>query len=261
MAQIQSFNWLFAGSQRTGKTSKMLAIAAMLQYIAFTHNKTRRVLIYNPFQKNPILTKRSIIREKVNHTIPGWDMPTSFRRIKATDIGAVFREKNNAFDWCVVEEGDIKTFADNCVTVKDAIIIWDDLNNILKGNLAGRRFESILDVFAQNRVRSVENLISYHSFRQVPPALWLYFQRAVVLQTDDTQEGFARIQNAQELLVKAQMEVRKQNSVTKYPNNLRLSERIVWLDQAYIFEKHGNEFLTRIDGVYHKAIGDDIKAI
>lgn len=258
---IQTFNWLFAGSQRVGKTSKMLSVAAQLQFVAFCNKKVKRVLIYNPQKKNPIFEKKSSIQEKVRHTLPNWEFPAKFRVIKPQDIKTVFDDKRNYFDWCVVEEGDLKTFADNCVTVKDAIIIWDDLNNIVKGNLAGKRFESFLDIFAQNRIRCVENLISYHSFRQVPPALWLYFQRAIVLQTEDTPEGYNRIQNGQSLLIEAQIQVREQNRITKYPENLRLSERIVWLDQDYLFQKQGKDLITRIDGVYYRAVGSEIEEV
>lgn len=257
--EVQSFNWLGVGSQRTGKTVLFLSLMAQLQINAYFHQKVKRVLIFNPNEKNPIFQKKSNIVENVRHYINGWNMPGAFRKISFSQIPQIAAEKSNLFDWCVVTDGDIKDFADQSVFLRDFIVLFDDMNNIVTGNLAGKRFEGLKDCFAQNRVRSNECIITFHSFRQVPPALWTYFQRAIIKQTDDTKEGFARIQNCAELLIEAQEQVRTENKVIKYPNNLRLSERVVWMDQDYLFKRDNqNNLITKIDGVYYKAVGDDI---
>lgn len=257
--EIQSFNWLAVGSQRTGKTALSLGLIAQMQLNAYRHNKIKRVLIFNPQDKNPIFQRKSLIKENVRHYIPNWEMPGAFRKISYKQIQEAAKDKSNLYDWCVVTDGDLTNFSDQTPFLRDFVILFDDQNNIAKGNLAGRRFENFLDCFAQNRVRSNDCIITFHSFRQIPPALWTYFQRAIVKQTTDKKEGFDRIQNCEDLLVKAQMQVREENKVTKYPNNLRLSERIVWMDQEYLFYRDkNNNLITKIDGVYYKAIADDI---
>ena len=104
-------------------------------------------------------------------------------------------------------------------------------------------------------------MFTYHTFHQVPPSLWTYFQRSIVKETDDKENGigFKKIEKAQEALTKAQMQVRADNKIKEYPERLRLSERIVWLNEAYIFEQVNGELLTKIGNVYYKAVMDDVQ--
>lgn len=256
--EIQSFNWLVAGSQRTGKTVGSLTVMAELQIMAYRHGKVKRVLIYNPDNQNPILEKRSLISEAIRHTIPNWKMPGAFRKISYKDIEKVGNERNNLFDWVVVSDGSFEDFCKGAVKLRDFIIFFDDLNNIVTGNMNSRRFIDFKEIFAGNRKRSNENIITYHSFEQVPPRLWTYFQRAIIRQTDGDTEDYSSIKKCRATLIKAQEQVRAENKITKYPNNLRLSERIVWLDQDYLFYRKDTELITKIDGVFYKAAADDI---
>jgi hypothetical protein len=256
--EIQSFNWLVAGSQRTGKTVGSLTVIAELQIMAYFFQKVKRVFIFNPNNQNPILEKKSLINEAIRHTIPAWKMPGKFRKISYRDIERVANEKSNLYDWCIIEDGELEDFCKGAVRIRDGIIFFDDLNNIVTANLNARRFDDFKEIFAGNRKRANETIITYHSFAQVPPRLWTYFQRCIVRQTDGENEDFNTIRKCKSTLIKAQQEVRAENKITKYVNNLRLSERIVWMDQDYLFYRRENDLITKIDGVFYKAAGDDI---
>ncbi len=260
-SQIQTFNWLIVGSQRTGKTVTALYLAAMMQKVAFEHGKTRRVIIFNPQNYNPMFEKRATIQTSINLIAQGWRMPGVFRKISYQKIAETAALKSNLFDWTIVTDGELTDFTNMVQHLRDYIIIFDDLNNIVKGNLASKSYKSLFSILAGNRIKSNEVMFTYHTFHQVPPSLWTYFQRSIVKETDDKENGigFKKIEKAQEALTKAQMQVRAENKIKEYPERLRLSERIVWLNEAYIFEQVNGELLTKIGNVYYKAVMDDVQ--
>lgn len=259
--EIQSFNWLFVGRQRTGKTAASLALIAELQFAAFQNSKSKRVLIFNPDNQNPVFEKKSLITEEVRHTIQAFKFPASLRKIRSSDIRKMASEKANLFDWCVVSEGSLTEFCDQAVKLRDFIIYFDDLNNQLRGSLAGKRFESFLEIFAGNRKRGNENIITYHSLNQVPNGLWTYFQRAIIKETDDKNEHFNKVGKAPDTFKEAQNQVRAENALKKNPEDLDLAERIIWLNNKYLFVRKGNDLITKIGKIYYKADGDTIVPI
>ncbi len=261
--ELQTFNWLLVGSQRTGKTVSALFLAATLQRIAFESGKTKRVIIYNPMEYNPTFKLKSSIQEAVSLIQPGWKMPGVFHKIKCSQILQVANNKSNLFDWSIVTDGSLEDFVNQAHSLLDYIIIFDDLNNIIKGNLSAKKFDNLFRIVAGNRIKSNEVLFTYHTFHQVPPSLWTYFQRAIVKETDEKEGGigFKKIQKGQEVLTDAQLRVRKMNKLANHPNRLRLSELVVWINEAYIFEPVGGQLITKIGNEYYKAVMDDIEPI
>lgn len=261
--ELQSFNWLIVGSQRTGKTVSALFAAAMLQIVAYLNGKTKRVIIFNPQEYNPMFSTKSKIQEAIGLIQPGWKMPGVFHKIPCSKILQVANAKSNLFDWIVVTDGELQDFVNQAHNLLDFIIIFDDLNNVIKGNLTSRKFQHLFTILAGNRIKCNEVFFTYHTFHQVPPSLWTYFQRAIIKETDDDKDGigFKKIQKCRDVLTKAQMQVRAMNQVANHPNRLRLSELIVWLNEGYIFEQSNGELITKIGNVYHRAVGDDVEPL
>ena len=96
---------------------------------------------------------------------------------------------------------------------------------------------------------------------QVPNKLWTYFQRAIIKETDDDTEDFKKVKKAKAVLIEAQKQVRAENKVKKNPDDLDLAERIVWLNEQYLFNQQGNNLVCKIGPKYYKAIGDKIEAL
>lgn len=261
--EIQTFNWLIVGSQKTGKTVSALFLASMLQRIAFEHGKTKRVIIFSPNDYNPVFRLKSSIQEAINLIQPGWKMPGVFHRINTSQILEVAHRKSNLYDWSIVVKGTLEEFVNEAHQLLDYIILFDDMNNQIKGNLSSKKFDNLFTIVAGNRIKSNEVLFTYHTFHQVPPSLWTYFQRAIIKETDEKEGGigFRKIEKGQEVLTNAQMRVRRMNKVANHPNRLRLSELIVWINEAYIFEVINGQLVTKIGSVYYKAVMDDIEPI
>lgn len=256
--EVQSYNWLFVGRQRTGKSVSLLTLAATIQYNAFLARVTRRVLIYNPNNYNKLFEHKDNIKEAIRFTYPKWKFPGTVRTVSCKKVQEIADLKQNFFDWTIVNEGTLEEFFNAAALLRDYIIIIDDQNNAIKGNLAGKKYEKFFTIMAGNRVKSLDVMLSYHSFGQVPPSLWTYFQRALVKETDDQEKFIRRILKAQDELRTALNEVIKQNKVTKYPNNLDLSERIVWMNEGYIFENVDGFLVTKIGNVYYRALSDEL---
>ena len=207
-------------------------------------------------------TKASI-QDSVRILADNWKMPGVFHKISHKQILTTAHSKSNMYDWTVVTDGNLEDFTKQAHNLRDYIILFDDLNNIVKGNLSSKKYQDMFTILAGNRIKSNEVMFTYHTFHQVPPSLWTYFQRAIVKETDDKEGGigFKKIEKGQEVLTNAQMQVRAENKIKVYPNRLRLSERIVWLNEAYIFEKISGELVTKISGVYYRAVQDDIEPL
>jgi hypothetical protein len=256
--EVQAYNWLFVGRQRTGKSVSLLTLAATIQYNAFLARVTRRVLIYNPNNYNKLFEHKDNIKEAIRYTYPNWKFPGTLRTVSCKKVQEIADLKDNFFDWTIVNEGTLEEFFNAASLLRDYIIIIDDQNNAIKGNLAGKKYEKFFTIMAGNRVKSLDVMLSYHSFAQVPPSLWTYFQRALVKQTDDEEKFIKRILKAQSELRTALHEVIKQNKITKYPNNLDLSERIVWMNEGYIFKNANGVLVTKIGNVYYQALSDEL---
>lgn len=256
--EVQSYNWLFVGRQRTGKSVSLLTLAATIQYNAFLARVTRRVLIYNPNNYNELFEHKELIKEAVRFSYPQWKFPGAFRTVSYKKVKEIADLKDNLFDWTVVNDGSLQQFLQAAALLKDYVIIIDDQNNAIKGNLAGKKYEELFTVMAGNRIKSLDVMLSYHSFAQVPPSLWTYFQRALVKETDDQEKFLQRILKAQTELRTALKEVVKQNKVTTYPNDLNLSERIVWMNEGYVFENVNGFLVTKIGNVYFKALDNKV---
>jgi hypothetical protein len=259
--EVQAYNWLFVGRQRTGKSVSLLTLAATIQYNAFLARVTRRVLIYNPNNYNKLFEHKDNIKEAIRYTYPNWKFPGTLRTVSCKKVQEIADLKDNFFDWTIVNEGTLEEFFNAASLLRDYIIIIDDQNNAIKGNLAGKKYEKFFTIMAGNRVKSLDVMLSYHSFAQVPPSLWTYFQRALVKQTDDEEKFIKRILKAQSELRTALHEVIKQNKITKYPNDLDLSERIVWMNEGYIFKNSNGVLVTKIGNVYYQALSDELVKI
>ena len=110
---VQSYNWLIIGRQRTGKTAALLAMIIELQYAAFKRGKKKRVLIFNPDGKNDVFEKKSLIINEVRNTIPEFNkMPGSLKKISASNISKIGNANDDLYNWYVVTDGDIKDFSD-----------------------------------------------------------------------------------------------------------------------------------------------------
>lgn len=260
---VQSYNWLIIGRQRTGKTAALLAMIIELQYAAFKRGKKKRVLIFNPDGKNDVFEKKSLIINEVRNTIPEFaKMPGSLKKISASNISKIGNANDDLYNWYVVTDGDIKDFSDPCRVLRDFIIVYDDCNNIITGNIAGKRFEGFKDVLAGNRIRNNDTIITYHDTTQVPPKLWTYFQRAIVKQTDDadSKNPYANIGKAKKTMIQALQEVEKENQRVKNPDG-DFAQRVVWLNEEYVFQNVGNELVTKIGNKMYKAVGKKIEPI
>ena len=258
---IQTFNYLVAGRQRTGKTSASLVLIGLLQYMAYKFGKPKRVLIFNPDNQNPVFESKSLINDEIRHGFPDWKFPAKLRKIQHKDIVRVANEKDNLYDWCVISDCTLEEFSNEAVKLRDCIIYFDDMNNIITGNISGKRYESTLEIFAGNRKRGNETIITYHTYAQVPNKLWTYFQRAIIKETDDDNEDFKKIKKAKAVLIEAQKQVRAENKLKKNPDDLDFAERIVWLNEQYLFNQQGNNLVCKIGQKYYKAVGDKIEAL
>jgi hypothetical protein len=201
------------------------------------------------------------IKEAIRYTYPNWKFPGTVRTVSCKKVQEIADLKDNFFDWTIINEGTLEEFFNAASLLRDYIIIIDDQNNAIKGNLAGKKYEKFFTIMAGNRVKSLDVMLSYHSFAQVPPSLWTYFQRALVKQTDDEEKFIKRILKAQSELRTALHEVIKQNKITKYPNDLDLSERIVWMNEGYIFKNSNGVLVTKIGNVYYQALSDELVKI
>lgn len=258
---IQTFNYLVVGRQRTGKTSLSLALIAFLQFVAYKFSRPKRVLIFNPDNQNPVFESKSLINDEIRHAFPDWKFPAKLRKIQHKDIMRVANEKDNLYDWCVVSDCTLEQFSNEAVKLRDYIIYFDDMNNIITGHIGGKRYESTLEIFAGNRKRGNETIITYHNYAQVPSKLWTYFQRAIVKETDDDNEDFKKIKKAKAVLIEAQKQVRAENKLKKNPDDLDLAERIVWLNEQYLFNKQNENLVCKIGQKYYKAVGDKIQPL